>query len=271
MKRFLGFICLLYASIIIYVKLSNNLKNYLAPNMQMYILLSIIPLIIMGLVMIINNKINYKFKVSDLILLLPLVMLIISGDGNLTMTLATNRSNTFKSSNRELNKNKQNNNKELLEEETEEVSKEDYDFTNVDFNVIDESYSMLVDYLTYGANNSKFIDKTVRIKGFSVLKNNFIPDGYFALGKYAVSCCAADASFIGLISKYDNSKIKENTWYEMEGVLKRGKDKEGIDILYVKVINIKEINSKEEDQYVYPCYAYGDGKCTEVNKYNFEK
>ena len=54
MKRFLGFICLLYAGIIIYVKLSNNLNNYLAPNMQMYILLSIIPLIIMGLVMILN-------------------------------------------------------------------------------------------------------------------------------------------------------------------------------------------------------------------------
>ena len=77
MKRFLGIICLLYASIITYVKVSNKLNNYLAPNMQMYILLSIIPLIIMGLVMILNNNIKYNFKMSDLIILLQLLMLII--------------------------------------------------------------------------------------------------------------------------------------------------------------------------------------------------
>ena len=268
MKRFLGFICLLYAGIIIYVKLSNNLNNYLAPNMQMYILLSIIPLIIMGLVMILNNKINYKFRLSDLILLLPIIMLILSKDGKLTMTLANNRSN-FKSPNKVVESQKQE--EKIVEEDIKEESKEEYDFTNVDFDVKDESYTMLVDYLTYGSNNYKFINKTVRIKGFTVMKNNFIPDGYFALGKYAISCCAADASFIGLISKYDTSKIKDNTWYEMEGVLKKGKDKEGIDILYVKVINIKEIDSKNEDEYVYPCYAYGEDKCKELNKYNFDK
>lgn len=263
MKKFLGFICLLYASIIIYVKLTNTLNNYLAPNMQMYILLSIIPLIIMGLVMIINNKINYKFRLSDLILLLPVIMLIISGDGKLSMGLANNRSN-FKSPNKVVEKNKQE--EKIVEEDIEEVSKEEYDFSKVDFDVKDESYTMLVDYLTYGTNNKKFIDKTVRISGFTVIKNNFIPNGYFAIGKYAVSCCAADASFIGLISKYDTSKIKDNTWYEMEGILKEGKDKEGIDILYLKVINMKEI--KEEEQYVYPCYVYGDDKCMELNKYN---
>lgn len=259
MKRFLGFMCLLYAGIIIYVKVSNKLNNYLAPNMQMYILLSIIPLIIMGLVMIINNKINYSFKISDLILLLPLIMLIISGDGRLSMNLASNKSSTFKASNT----------KEKVEEpeilEEEDNDKEEYDFSKVDFDVKDESYTMLVDYLTYGENNNKYIGKTVRIRGFTVMKNNFIPDGYFAIGKYAVSCCAADASFIGLISKYDKT-IKDNTWYEMEGILKKGKDKERIDILYIKVINIKEI--KQEEQYVYPCYVYGDDKCMEVNKYN---
>lgn len=259
MKRFLGIICLLYAGIIIYVKVFNKLNNYLAPNMQMYILLSIIPLIIMGLVMILNNKITYSFKISDLILLLPLVMLIISGDGRLSMTLASNRSSTFKSSNT----------KEKVEEneivEEDDNDKEEYDFSKVDFGVKDESYTMLVDYLTYGNKKDKYIGKTVRIRGFTVMKNNFIPDGYFAIGKYAISCCAADASFIGLISKYAQT-IKDNTWYEMEGVLKKGKDKEGIDILYVKVINIKEISKEEE--YVYQCYVYGDDKCKELSKYN---
>ena len=211
--------------------------------------------------MIFNNKITYKFKISDLILLLPIVMLIISGDGRLSMSLASNRASTFKSSNVKEKKEKT----EIVEEE--EKDNKEYDFSKVDFDVKDESYTMLVDYLTYGDNNYKYIDKTVRIRGFSIINNSFIPKGFFAIGKYAVSCCAADASFIGLIAKYDKD-IKDNTWYEMEGVLKKGKDKEGVDILYVKVINIKEIDSKTEDEYVYPCYAYGDDKCIELNKYN---
>ena len=254
MKRFLGIICLLYAGIVIYVKIFNKLNNYLAPNMQMYILLSIIPLIIMGLVMIFNNNVNYTFKVSDLILLLPLMMLIISGDGRLSMTLAGNKSNNIKVP-------KKIETFEVLEDE----DNKNYDFSKVDFDVKDESYTMLVDYLSYGDNNYKYIGKTVRIRGFTVMKNNYIPKGYFAIGKYAVSCCAADASFIGLISKYDG-EVKGSTWYEMEGVLKRGKDKEGENILYFVVINVREI--KEEEQYVYPCYVYGDDKCIEISKYN---
>ncbi len=258
MKRFLGIICLLYVGIIIYVKVFNKLNNYLAPNMQLYILLSVIPLIIMGLVMILNNKINYRFKISDLILLLPIVMLIISGDGRLSMGLANNRSISFKSP-KKIEKVKE---VEIVEEDDND---KEYDFSKIDFDVKDESYTMLVDYLTYGDNNDIYTDKTVRIRGFTVMNNNFIPNGYFAIGKYAVSCCAADANFIGLISKYDKD-IKDNTWYEMEGVLKKGKDKEGIEILYVNVINVKEI--KQEEQYVYPCYVYGDDKCMEVSKYN---
>ena len=263
MKRFLGFICLIYAGIIIYIKVSGRLNSYLAPNMQMYILLSIIPLIIMGLVLILNNKIDYRFKISDLVLLLPVLMILISGDGKLSMSLANNRARGFKASNKKIVISDD----KYTDLDVENLRKK-YDFSKVDFDFRDESYTMLVDYLTYGDNNYKYIDKTIRIRGFVVMKNDFIPDGYFAIGKYAVSCCAADASFIGLISRYDLSKLKNSTWYEMEGVLDKGKDREGNDILYVKVVNIKEISSKNEEEYVYPCYVYGDDKCVEVSKYN---
>ena len=97
-----------------------------------------------------------------------------------------------------------------------------------------------------------------------------MPDGYFAIGKYAISCCAADAGFTGFIAKYDNSKITADKWYEVEGILEKGKDKEGYDIMYIKVINSKEISSKGEEQYVYPCYAYDDGSCEAMSKYNLE-
>ena len=95
MKRYLGLICLLYSIIIIYVWVSDTLKNFLAPTLQIYIKIALIVLIIMSLVLLFNNKIEYKFKVSDLILLLPLLMLILAGDGRLTINFANNRTMNY--------------------------------------------------------------------------------------------------------------------------------------------------------------------------------
>lgn len=38
----------------------------------------------------------------------------------------------------------------------------------------------------------------------------------------------------------------------------------------IRIINLKEIDAKEENQYVYPCYAYDNGLCAETKKYNLE-
>ena len=99
MKRYLGIICLLYSGIFGYVVLFDKLKLFLAPGMQLYIKLSIIPLLLIGLVMIFNSKVHYKFKVSDLILILPLILLIFAGDGRLTASFASNRSMNLKNTN----------------------------------------------------------------------------------------------------------------------------------------------------------------------------
>ena len=93
MKKFLGIVCLIYSSLILYVWFSGNLNNYIAPNMQMYIKGSLVPLIIIGIVLIFN-KINYKFKVSDLLLLLPILLVFFSGDGNLSIDIAKVKATT---------------------------------------------------------------------------------------------------------------------------------------------------------------------------------
>ena len=73
------------------------------------------------------------------------------------------------------------------------------------------------------------------------------------------------------ISKFiPKNKITDNKWYEIEGVLEKGKDKEGYDIMYINVINIKEIDFKNEEQYIYHCYAYEEGSCEAIGKYNLE-
>ena len=95
-KKYLGFICFIYSAIIFYVWISGLLRNFLAPNMQLYLKISAFVFIPMGLVLLFNNRVNYKFKISDLILLLPIVLLIIAGDGRLTASLANNRFNNIK-------------------------------------------------------------------------------------------------------------------------------------------------------------------------------
>ena len=283
-KRHLGLICLLYSGIFGYVVIFDKLKLFLAPGMQIYIKLSIIPMLLIGLVMLFNNKVHYKFKISDLVLLLPLIMLIFSGDGRLTASLANNKMTNFNSNQKtktekaiannqeSLGENKKDN--EIIERETTEAileqSTENYDFSNVDFNVIDASYGELSGYLTYAPKASKYEGKTIRVRGFTIKNASYLSEGYFAIGKYEISCCVADAAFTGFFAKYDTNKIKNDTWYEIEGILEKGNDKEGNDTMYIKVINIKEIDSKNEEQYVYPCYAYDNGTCAEISKYNLE-
>ena len=195
-------------------------------------------------------------------LILPLVLLIIAGDGRLTASFASNRTTN-------LNTEKRTKSEEKVETKKEEII-ESYDFSNVDIDVIDASYVDLSNYITFSSKAEKFESQTIRVRGFALKKASYLSKGYFAIGKYAISCCAADAGFTGFIAKYDNSKITKDKWYEVEGILEKGKDADGYNIMYINVINIKEISSTEEEQYVYPCYAYDGGYCEAIQKYNLE-
>ena len=283
-KRFLGIICLIYAALIIYVKLTGNLGNYLAPQMQKYIIWSVVPLLIIGLMICLNKHISYKYKFTDIILLVPIVMIIFAGDGRLTASLANNRNIIYKNiSNKEVsndkektdNKEEQTNNEPSKEENSNEheSSEPEYDFSTVDYDVMDASYSMLVGFLTYpdmsGYDINYFVGKKIRVRGFAVKKLQYMPASYFSIGKYIISCCAADAGFGGFFAKYDLNKVKENTWYEVEGIFDKMKDNYGYEALVINVINIKEVDGNKEEQYAYPCYSYDDGTCSALDNYDF--
>lgn len=289
-KKYLGFICFLYSLIILYVWISGILKNFLAPNMQLYLKISAFIFIPMGLVLIFNNKVNYKFKLSDLVLLLPLVLLILAGDGRLTASLANNRFNNISSN--------KNTNNEIKKEEQKDEQKDDEEKNIEDietvllelpeekikitttvpsntektyyFDVIDSSYVDLANYLTFGSTSNKYNGYSIRVKGFAVTKSSFLPEGYFLLGKYGSNCCVADSTFTGFYVKYDPSKITRNNWYELTGILKEGKDADGLPIMYIEPDNVTEIDSSKEETYVWPCYTYDDGLCKEIQKYNLE-
>ena len=93
MKKFLGIICLIYSGIIAYVWIFNEIKNFLAPTMQIYLKVSLFPLVVIGLVLYFEEHIHYKFKVTDIILLLPIIMFVFAGNGRLSASFATNRMN----------------------------------------------------------------------------------------------------------------------------------------------------------------------------------
>ncbi|MBP3765860.1 MAG: DUF1980 domain-containing protein [Bacilli bacterium] len=258
-RRFLGIISLLYVLIILYLWCSNNLVNILAPQMQVYVKLSLIPLLLIGLVFLLNNNIKYKFKVSDLVLLLPLIMIILSGDFRLTSKLATNRDTLITKEDSKIDDN--------YKEDEIDITK--YNFESVDFDVIDPSYGGISDYLMYTTDPDYYIGKTIRFRGLSLKNSKIVSGNYFIIGKYLITCCAADAGFVGFVVNYDVNEIKDNTWYEVEGVLKKVRLKDGTYVVGVKVVNIKEIDSKSENQYVYPCYTYSD-VCEEISKYNLK-
>lgn len=258
MKRYLGIVSISYSLLILYELITNKINNFLTPQLQIYLKISVLPLFIIGIVLILKNK--DKFKISSLILLLPFIMILFVGDGILTSSFASNRMTNFKINKEEVKDNKE---KEEIKEETKI---EDIDMSNIDVEVIDSNYTVLANYITFEEKSSNFNGQTIKLRGFVVKNVDYIEEGYFAIGKYEITCCAADAGFVGFIGEYDTSKLKENSWYEIEGVIEKNNLGNGIKST-IKVINIKEI--KKEEQYVYPCYSYSDN-CESMLKYNLE-
>lgn len=263
-QKYLGVISLLYSIIIIYLYFNNKLKCFLAPNMINYLIISSIFLIIIGVVLLFN-KANNKFKTSDLVLVLPLIVLLISGDGRLNTSLASNRvvSNTKKDSNIVNKDNKNNSTKidtTIIDNTIETID------DKIDFNLTDSTYVDIANYLGYDENSLKYKGKIIRIRGFIVDYVDGLPDGYYAIGKYGVSCCVADANFVGLIFKYDG-KIDPDEWYEVEGTLEEYPYNKYM-YLSINATSARIIDGMKEEQYVYPCYAYGDGTCSDSAKYD---
>ena len=275
-KKYLGFVCFIYVFIIIYVWLSGNLNNYLAPNMQFYLKLSIIPISIIGVLFLVCD-IHYKFKYSDLLLVIPLIVIILAGDGNLSVSFAQNKViKISRRSNEEIVDNNKVIDTEVVdnnqivdnskkEEEQNNIVVEDED---IYFDIDDSVYSYLADYITYMSGAQKYVGKTIKFRGFAVDYSEYLPSGYVAIGKYYISCCAADAEFSGFVVKQDGYNISENSWYEVEGVLELAKDIDGYNIMTIVPKTIKKIKQGDESQYVYQCNNYGDGKCSNLLEYD---
>lgn len=263
-NKYLSIISIVYSILLLYLLISNNIKNYLAKSMFIYIIIASIILLIIGIVSFMNKDNHYKFKMIDLVLLLPLIMFLLSGNGRLTTSLAQNRIINKNNTNITNKSNKVNNPEISIKEDKKEKEEND-----IYFDVIDESFVTLSDYISFDERAKKYIGKKIRVRGFLVDYETLLPENYYSIGRYAITCCVADANYVGFFFKYDK-RINKDNWYEIEGTLEEFKDTKGFEHLAINVTNIKEIDEMSEEQYVYPCYAYDEGKCTEISKYNLD-
>lgn len=264
-KKYLALISFSYLSMFVFFIFTNRLKNFLAPQMYIYVQLGIIPLFLIFINYIIrkeekhccthekcDHKENEKFSYFNLILLVPILMIILSGDGKLSLDLASNK-NIANTRNASQQKKENINDKEKgdVNKDKKETPKKEL------FEIDDKNYYTLSNYLTYEEEALKLEGKKIKVKGFTLKKATFLKDKQFAIGKYVITCCASDALFSGFFVKEENlnKEIKENTWYEIEGVLVKDVDKENLPILAIKPTKITEIDGKKEEQYIYPNYS----------------
>ena len=204
--------------------------------MQNYIIIAGTVLLLVGIGLFFLNT-KDSLRITETLLLLPILFLVVAGDGKLTTSFAYNRNNSFQMGNT-VRKNDDPKEKSEKKSRDELILDDNTDFQTVDFLVVDESYVGLSEAITYSNNPDKLVGKTIRVRVFTLMNSPFIPKEYFGLGKYEISCCAADAGFVGYIVQADEDiQIQDNTWYEIEGVIDVGEDTYGQTVGIIRMVN----------------------------------
>lgn len=125
---------------------------------------------------------------------------------------------------------------------------------NQDTVVVDEkSYTEIL--TTLDLYLDAFQGKTIEITGF-VYRTEAMLEHQFAVGRFAMTCCSADASPYGVFSEFADAKnLKDDQWVTITG--KIGKTVfNDMDIMKIDVVSVKKTEQPEEP-YVYPNYDFG--------------
>lgn len=100
-----------------------------------------------------------------------------------------------------------------------------------------------------------FQGKTIEITGF-VYRTEAMLEQQFAVGRFAMTCCSADASPYGVFSEFADAKsLKDDEWVTITGKIGKTQFNE-MDIMKIDVVSVKKTEQPEEP-YVYPNYDFG--------------
>lgn len=100
-----------------------------------------------------------------------------------------------------------------------------------------------------------FIGKKIEITGF-VYRTDAMNDQQFAVGRFAMICCSADAAPYGVFSEFAlANQYKSDEWITVTGTI--GKTNfNGFEIMKIDVTSIQKAEAPSEP-YVYPNYNFG--------------
>lgn len=238
-------ILIMYSMLFYILHLMNLTKKFLSPKIINYNLITVfIFLIIATYILLTEEKEKTKkileekkFNFSILILFIPFFTLFFIGDATLDTKIIKNKTTNL-----------------IFAEITEDKTDKKYDLSKIDLTIKD--YNYVEASLEINNNPKNWYGKTVNIRGFVVREASYIPIGYFAIGKYYITCCAADATLVGFTVKSDNSmRVDDSKYYDIKGVFVKAKNQKGEDAIAIKAIKIEKV--KEEEKQVYDCFAYG--------------
>jgi uncharacterized repeat protein (TIGR03943 family) len=95
-----------------------------------------------------------------------------------------------------------------------------------------------------------FFGKKIELSGFVYREDDFQPN-QLVVGRFAVSCCSADASPYGVLIEFPNAKaFAKDTWVKVTGTIEKGHYHDN-DIFKVHAAKIEKI-AAPKTPYVYP-------------------
>ncbi|MDR6225992.1 TIGR03943 family putative permease subunit [Desmospora profundinema] len=278
-------ICFGTALMLMTLIVTGRIGLFINPRLLPFVLVGTVLLVLLGLVQVWNAKspaLHPVGKWGYLMLLLPVATYLFAQPGALDASMATKKGVNYLSPEA-----MQTQQRVLSKEETElrqgERSREEWDDRSLpdddsawddppEEDVIDVNpyYDDLIKELknaplitldddhyidrltTIQMYNSELSGKPTEVKGF-VFRADNMPDDVILVSRYAMTCCAADASVIGVFASFPGSDtLKEGDWIEVKGPLGETTIDESR-VPLVEADGYREIEAPK-DPYVYANY-----------------
>jgi uncharacterized repeat protein (TIGR03943 family) len=120
----------------------------------------------------------------------------------------------------------------------------------VDVKADDRTVLDWIKVFNYDKDFSAYLGQSANVIGF-VYHDSRLKSNQFMVGRFAITCCVADAFAIGMVVDWeDSAHLKDNSWVNVRGVV----DVMTIDNQRVPVIHAKSVTpiKEPENPYLYP-------------------
>lgn len=240
-------ICFSLALMLILLITSNTLSLLINPGMQWLVLISILLLACLGIIqlwMLREKELHRSSWFGYVMLFIPLFLFFFAPPKALDASIGEKKGVSFKNTKPAAASQQQIVND--LEDPYKKIKNQMLKQQVIILN--DEQY---IDYIdTMNFYPKEFAGKKVKIRGF-VYRDETIGKNQFVVGRFAVTCCTADASVVGLLVQSKKAKqIKTNEWIEVTGTI-QVTNYDGSELPMVRLESYKKIHPPK-DPYVYP-------------------